>query len=144
MVKVGPNDKCNCGSNLKYKKCCLLKDIENQYQESLYEESNVITDALLILKNKFPNIEFKNVSDKLRTNNYRTMQINHYRDNVCQIAERTNLNEGVFKKRNNGNEDYDLLLMYRGAYRILNGGANVAAYTMSLKSFFLGDQGTLA
>lgn len=27
---VGRNDKCNCGSGLKYKKCCLLKQIEKE------------------------------------------------------------------------------------------------------------------
>ncbi|WP_206366894.1 SEC-C metal-binding domain-containing protein [Sphingobacterium litopenaei] len=24
LKKIGRNDKCYCGSNLKYKKCCLL------------------------------------------------------------------------------------------------------------------------
>ncbi len=26
MAKIGRNDPCHCGSNLKYKKCCLNKD----------------------------------------------------------------------------------------------------------------------
>jgi preprotein translocase subunit SecA len=30
--KVGPNDPCPCGSGLKYKKCCMLKD-EAQLQK---------------------------------------------------------------------------------------------------------------
>ena len=26
--KVGPNDPCPCGSGLKYKKCCMAKDMK--------------------------------------------------------------------------------------------------------------------
>lgn len=137
MVKIGSNDKCPCGSNLKYKKCCLSKDIETKFKESLYKESDIITDALPILKQHFPEIEFKNVTEKLNVNTYRTLQINHFKDNVCQIAERTKLTEGVFKERDSSTDgDYDLLLMYRGAYRILHGGNGVSVYTLSLKSFF--------
>ena len=143
MVKIGSNDKCPCGSNLKYKKCCLSKDIETKFKESLYKESDIITDALPILKQHFPEIEFKNVTEKLNVNTYRTLQINHYKDNVCQIAERTKLTEGVFKERDSSTDgDYDLLLMYRGAYRILHGGNGVSVYTLSLKSFFIGNQGS--
>ncbi len=30
MAKIGRNDPCRCGSGLKYKKCCLLKEAEAQ------------------------------------------------------------------------------------------------------------------
>ena len=29
-MKIGRNDKCPCGSGLKYKKCCLIKKTEEK------------------------------------------------------------------------------------------------------------------
>lgn len=29
-MKIGRNDKCPCGSGLKYKKCCLIKEVEEK------------------------------------------------------------------------------------------------------------------
>ena len=119
-VKVNVNDKCYCGSNKKYKKCCLLADQAKQIEENIYEQSEELTTAINILKQHFPEIEFKNVTTKLNTQTYRPMQINHFKDNVCQVAERIKTNDRVFKDRDNSEDgDYDLLLMYRGAYRIL-------------------------
>lgn len=40
-MKIGRNDKCPCGSGLKYKKCCLIKDIE---------ESQLINELEMISK----------------------------------------------------------------------------------------------
>lgn len=31
-IKVGRNDKCLCGSNLKYKNCCLKKGLVFRYK----------------------------------------------------------------------------------------------------------------
>ncbi len=136
-VKTKVNDMCHCGSNKKYKKCCLLADQAKQVEENTYEQSEELTTAMNILKLNFPDIEFKNVTTKLNTQTYRPMQINHFNDNVCQVAERIKTNDRVFKERDNSEEgDYDLLLMYHGAYRILYNGANVSVYTLSLKSFF--------
>jgi hypothetical protein len=69
--------------------------------------------------------------------NTRSAKINHFNDNVCQVAERIKTNDRVFKERDTSEDgDFDLLLMYQGAYRILYNGANVGVYTLSLKSFF--------
>ena len=136
-VKVKVNDMCYCGSNKKYKKCCLLADQAKQVEENTYEQSEELTTAMNILKLNFPDIEFKNVTTKLNTQTYRQMQINHFNDNVCQVAERIKTNDRVFKERDTSEDgDFDLLLMYQGAYRILYNGANVSVYTLSLKSFF--------
>jgi hypothetical protein len=32
-MNIGRNDPCNCGSGKKYKKCCLLKEYEQQLKE---------------------------------------------------------------------------------------------------------------
>lgn len=147
-VKVKVNDMCHCGSNKKYKKCCLLSDQSKQIKENIYKQSEELTTAINILKLNFPDIEFKNVTTKLNTQTYEPMQINHFKDNVCQVAERIKTNERVFldrqramyashKERDTSEEDdFDLLLMYQGAYRILYNGANVSVYILSLKSFF--------
>ncbi len=137
MAKTKVNDMCHCGSNKKYKKCCLMADQNKKLEENSYEQSEDMSRSIEILEENFPNIEFKNVSDKLNRQTYQKLQINHIKDNICQLAERIKCNEGVFKDRDNSEEgDYNFLIMYRGAYRILYGGQNVAMYTMSLKSFF--------
>ena len=48
MRKIGRNDKCHCGSGLKYKKCCLIKGIAHhtdmeKSENSTDEKSTVIT-----------------------------------------------------------------------------------------------------
>jgi hypothetical protein len=130
------NEPCQCESGKKYKKCCFLKDNEKRVKENTYAISEELEESIEILKENFPKLSFKNVSDKLTTNTYKNLQIQHMKDNICLIAERINTNEKVFKERDIENEEYDLLLMYHGAYRILNKGANVKMYLLSLGSFF--------
>lgn len=38
MPKVGRNDPCPCGSGKKYKKCCMLKDLEQELENQPDEE----------------------------------------------------------------------------------------------------------
>ncbi len=137
MGKIKVNDICPCGSNKKYKKCCMIADITDELQTNTYTQSDELTDAIDILKQHFPEIDFVNVSTQLNTQTYRQLQINHINDNVCQVAERIKTNDKVFKERDKSEAgDYNLLLMYRGGYRIIYNGANVSAYTLSLKTFF--------
>ncbi len=134
--KIGPNDKCHCGSDKKYKKCCFLQDEQQRIIESTYVETDRFKEGLEILKSNFPNITFQNVSEKLNSKSYTLMQLQHMKDNVCLLAERFKTNEKVFKDRDPNNNEYDFIMMYRGAYRILFGGPNLKAFTISLKSFF--------
>lgn len=134
MVKA--NEPCHCDSGKKYKKCCFLKDEAKKAEENAYEESEMMADSLSILQRNFPKVTFKNVSDKLTNNTYKQLQIQHIKQNTCLVAERTKKSEKVFSDRDPEEEEYDLLLMYHGAYRILHGGGNVNMYIMSLKSFF--------
>ena len=136
MSKVKPNDKCHCGSDKKYKKCCFLSDEEQRIEENTYIESEAMQESIEILKSNFPNIEFKNVSKLLNAKSYITMQVQHMKDNVCLVAEKFKTNEKIFKDRDRTNEGYDLLLMYHGAFRTLHIGPSVKMYTISLKSFF--------
>lgn len=45
MMKIGRNDKCHCGSGLKYKKCCLIKEIE---EKKMINEMEMITKTTKI------------------------------------------------------------------------------------------------
>ena len=134
MVK--PNETCPCDSGKKYKKCCMQTDEAKRLEETKYEPSEMIQDTLYHLTAQFPEIKFKDVTDKLNSGTYKSLQIQHMKDSVCLIAERTAKSEKVFKERDPEEEEYDLMLMLRGAYRILHGGGNVNMYIMSLKSFF--------
>ena len=42
MKKIKVNNKCTCGSNLKYKKCCMLKQYihENSKNNNIDPNSN--------------------------------------------------------------------------------------------------------
>jgi hypothetical protein len=133
MNKIGRNDICYCGSGKKYKKCCKNND-DNLEPQSQYMPSELMDLSITHLQENFPNITFINVSDILNRQSYRQLQLKHMTDNVCQVAERINKNEGVFKERTL--IEYDLIVMYRGAYRVLYGGNNILQYMMSLKSFF--------
>lgn len=130
------NNKCYCGSDKKYKKCCFLEDERKRQEENTYVESESMVESLAILRENFPQYNFKNVSNKLTNNSYKLMQIQHMKDNVCLVAEKYKPNERVFNDRDRNKDDYDLLLMYHGAYRIMHGGFNVKLYIISLKSFF--------
>lgn len=134
MIKLGRNELCHCNSGKKYKKCCLDNDNNVKKDENKYSPSEMMYLTMEHLQTHFPNITFENISDILNRQSYRQLQLNHMHDNICQVAERITKNERVFKDRDSN--DYDLILMYRGAYRVLNGGNNLLQYTMSLNSFF--------
>lgn len=44
-MKIGRNDKCPCGSGLKYKKCCLIKEVE---EKKLTNEMEMISKTTKI------------------------------------------------------------------------------------------------
>lgn len=100
------------------------------------ENSKMMKESIQILRDHFPGIHFKNVSLQLCESTYKRLQIDHMNTSCCLVAEKNATNSTVFAQRDNRNGDCDLLLMYKGAYRILHGGSNVQLYTTSLTSFF--------
>lgn len=50
MSKIGRNEHCHCGSNMKYKRCCMEKDIkkhqeiEKERRISLYDKFSILKD----------------------------------------------------------------------------------------------------
>ncbi|CAH1195197.1 hypothetical protein PAECIP111893_00636 [Paenibacillus plantiphilus] len=79
MKKLGRNDACHCGSGLKYKKCCLNKDAEDNVtritQPDPKPPANLIDDVLT-----WPNILHQTVANYFlehTTSLYETQEI-HY------------------------------------------------------------------
>ncbi len=142
-VKVGRNDKCPCGSRRKYKLCCLESDLQKRHDELSYEESEEMETSLELLRHKFPDITFVNVSETLNANTYRTLQIRYNKTKTCLVAERFVGNERVFKTRDPKGDGYDLMLMYNLAYRVLFGGLSISAFEMSLREFFANPSGSV-
>lgn len=76
--KVGRNDKCPCGSDLKFKKCCESKlSNTNKFKQS--EGTNSISEQLLYciekLQLNFPNHLVLNISNGLNKSTYTSYQM---------------------------------------------------------------------
>jgi len=139
-TKIKVNDKCHCGSNIKYKKCCMNISINNQHVQHTQNVQNMqnsqnnqinehtkwtitqsvnsikITQVINILQPEFENICIIDITDNLNDTTYETYQKKNYYTNIMMIAERTNENNDVFEKRSNS-ELSNIIVMYHGAYR---------------------------
>lgn len=63
-MKIGRNQKCPCGSGLKYKKCCLKKEIDELPPLNF-------TDFQKLFRNEITNKEFNNTIEFIKNNDYR-------------------------------------------------------------------------
>ena len=78
MPKTGPNDKCPCNSDKKYKKCCYMKDEQKKQEQELKyidgqtESSNKMKFCMNHYKNMFPKHKIINVTDDVNVDNYKT------------------------------------------------------------------------
>lgn len=120
MPKPQRNEKCPCGSEKKYKQCCLKKDEEKKAaeldkfikgQEDYSENLRMFADYL---EEEYKDHKVINISSLLNVDNYRVYQIKNYEANVIMIAEKNEGNSGVFASRGMEN---DMIIMYRGSYR---------------------------
>jgi uncharacterized protein YecA (UPF0149 family) len=140
MIKVKRNEKCKCGSQNKYKNCCLIKDREinekkreEKKQETLnYVSSNKINTIKEILEANFINNKVIDITNILTIHNYKELQIKNFNKNIIMIAEETNNNKEVFEKRRVDIND-DILLLYNGNYRLFK-SSMILSYIESLKS----------
>jgi hypothetical protein len=108
--KIGRNDMCLCGSNKKYKKCCLLKEEQED------KEDKEVHSIVQYLRVEFPTHKVIDITNKLTVETYRPLQIQHYSDNVIQFAEKNELNASVFLTRV-PLDTYDIMILYHGSYR---------------------------
>ena len=116
MPKLGRNDKCDCDSGKKYKKCCEQKIKETKYTTGQNNSSPKIHDVILTLQNKFINYRVIDITDDLSYDNYKEYQLTNYNTNIVMVAEKQLNNNIVFIEREE-NALTDILIMYRGSYR---------------------------
>lgn len=116
MQKQGRNEKCNCGSGKKFKKCCDLAYKETKYTLGQATSSQRIIDMVDKLQIKFPNYRFIDISDDIDDTNYTEYQKKNYNTNIVMIAEKKLKNGLVFVEREETTMT-DILIMHRGSYR---------------------------
>jgi hypothetical protein len=125
MPKINRNDPCPCGSNNKYKNCCIEIDVmkKNKYEygqqnhteriSSLMERlADYIRDTPSIKRNK----KIIDITDDLDEHTYRDYQIKNYTNDTIMIAEKTLKSEEVFLTRVDSSMN-DIIIMYKGSYR---------------------------
>lgn len=121
MTRIGRNDKCPCGSEKKYKQCCLIKEEElkkkelDNYtngQETSTEYVNLIMEYL---RGEYTDHKIIDITDDISKDKYRPYQIKNYTSKIIMVAEKTEKNKDVFEGR--GPTDNDIIIMYRGSFR---------------------------
>ena len=156
MTKIKVNDKCTCGSNLKYKKCCMLKHYINENnintqnnenndkntntksntdEDAIWRLSEIPTSSILessieLIQKEFNDRVIINITNSLNKSNYETYQIKNYYTNIMMIAEKSLNNSDVFEKRSNS-ELSNIIVMYRGSYRTFSYN-NLMNYTNNI------------
>ena len=150
MTKVKVNDKCPCGSTLKYKKCCMMKQYTNTnitnitnitnnenktnddaiWRLSETPSSTILESAIELIQKEFNDRVIINITNNLNTSTYETYQIKNYYTNIMMIAEKTLTNSDVFEKRSNS-ELSNIIVMYRGSYRTFSYN-NLMNYTNNI------------
>ena len=116
MPKLGRNDKCNCGSGKKFKKCCDNIEKENKFTLGQDKSSLKIINIIEVLQKQFSNYRIIDITDDLNENNYREYQLKNYNTNIIMVAEKTLKNSLVFIEREE-TVLTDIIVMYNGSYR---------------------------
>lgn len=138
-MKIKPNDKCSCGSNLKYKKCCSVKKqlqqkmIDTMCTEGHAVNSSDVQKAVDMLKEMLPKHKIIDVSGYLATYTYEQFQIYNFRNKTVMIAERCETSEDVFKQRAPDSSSMNMMILYKGAYRVFE-SEKTASYLDSVCS----------
>jgi hypothetical protein len=128
--KIGRNDKCNCGSGKKYKKCCENLMRETKYTIGQSISSDKCKNLLEYFNNlsKYSNYRFIDITEHLTPESYRDYQIKNYNNNIVMIAEKKENNAGVFLERDKDDwKTNDIILMHGGSYRLIN-SENIGRY----------------
>lgn len=112
--KFDRNDKCFCGSNKKYKFCCVNVELSDKYQENNLNSSNFIQKYINYLKSEFSNYKIIDISQGLELNNYKNYQLNNFQTKTIMIAERNQKNDDLFLEK--GSLNGNIIIMNHGAY----------------------------
>lgn len=123
MNKLGVNDQCHCGSNKKYKKCCMKTDINKKQDENLKytdgqtEHSDKIKFCINFFSKLFENHKIINITDDITIDNYKTYLIKNFNTKTIMLIERTELTDELFREKSDS-ERNDIILMYKGGYKV--------------------------
>ena len=138
--KIGRNDKCDCGSEKKYKQCCLNNRADKLQQErqeriELYKRGyRIDATSPQRLKKLYDYImdesdyvlfaiEVVDMTPLLTPETYRQIQTVNYTARTLMLAERCEASDIVFEKRSSDGEYCNLMVMFRGAYVIFHDSA---------------------
>ena len=119
--KPGRNEKCYCNSGKKYKQCCLRKDEAlkaKELEKFITGQDNASDKIKLVMEyldEEYFDHKVINITDDLSIDNYKLYQIKNYESKIIMVAEKTDMNAGVFATR--GAIDNDIIILYRGSYR---------------------------
>ena len=125
MPKINRNEPCHCGSNNKYKNCCmkleLIKKQKYEYGQQTHTERMTslierFEDAIKNSSNISKKKKIIDITDDLNENTYRDYQIKNYTNDIVMIAEKTITSEEVFLTRVDSAMN-DIIVMYKGSYR---------------------------
>jgi hypothetical protein len=133
MVKIGRNDSCYCNSGKKYKKCCESNDMNkksvqnikknidnNKYSKGQIISSEIIHDFREVLQEDYTDHTIIDITDDISLENYREYQVQNYSTNIIMLAEKIDGKNHNFFIAKSGKLDDNMIIMYRGSYRIFN------------------------
>jgi len=143
MPKVGVNDLCSCGSQKKYKKCCLKNDESiKQLDEQIYfsgqeTSTNKMCEVMDHYKLLFPKYCLINITDYLTKDNYKNFLIKNYSNKTLMFAEKTEKNGEFFNSKSDSksdSEDVNIIIMFAGGYKVIDSN-NILMYDNDIKTW---------
>lgn len=117
-LRQKPNEKCACGSGLKFKRCC-AKQIVNVDHTIGHAYTPEIAHIIRDMQLEYSNHTIIDITHLLDANNYRNYQLTNYTSKIIMIALRNPDNESAFISRSISPAD-NVMILYRGAYRVFN------------------------
>jgi len=139
MSKVGVNDLCPCGSQKKYKKCCMKNDsIKKQLSDEIYmsgqdTSTDKMIEVLDYYKSLFPKYSLIDITSYLNKDNYKTFLVKNYSNKTIMFAEKTDKNEEFFNSKSDS-EDVDIIIMFAGGYKVID-SENILMYSDDIKAW---------
>jgi len=139
MPKIGVNDLCPCGSQKKYKKCCMVNNqIKKQLSDEIYMSGqDTSTDKMYVVldyyKRLFPKLSLIDITSYLDKDNYKTFLVKNYSNKTIMFAEKTEINKEFFNSKSDS-EDNDIMIMYAGGYKVIDSN-NIGMYLDDIKAW---------
>jgi hypothetical protein len=146
MTKIGVNQPCPCTSGKKYKKCCMINDLQEKQKiynemekiEKEYingqttENSAKINFCIKHYKSIYPDYKVINLTDIMTPENYKQIQLKNFYKNTIILIEKTDKNIELFNQKSNNNTN-DLIILYKGSYRIFE-AIDILKYDNDIKN----------